>query len=517
MGEKMDDDIKFTNDQADALDALDEFCASNRITFLLSGSAGTGKTTLMQHFVKRCNLKIMGLAPTHKAKKVLKARLLNNPVCTLASFLQKIPKHSYIGSKTFSAGVDEGNSEYGLYILDEVSMVSDGDFKLLKIAASRTKSKIVAIGDECQIPAISQKLEEMDGMLVKKPCSIFKLSSRADLREIVRQSTESPILRAAHFLRGNLDRDVKLIEQFPTFTLEREKLYEIYKNCDMKAAKIIAYTNKAVENHNQCVRIAQNRVDLFVRGEILMGYQTIGYPKPFIENSGDYIVERVKYDTNGLRQGMCGWTLHLKSDFTDPCFSVFFPEISAPQNQPKLAKLIELARKVNAHKSTRKDYAMYKSLKDKMLFLQNIYEYDEGILVSESEFKEAHPLLFISLSELVDETGILLTTENVDSIVALYGNVIRHRLNDDKAIGEQETLASQYCVFEKDLDYGYACTAHKAQGSTLQTVFVDEPDFERLKNRFNSRYGLIENKTREKNQLKYVAITRASDTLYILK
>lgn len=54
-----------------------------------------------------------------------------------------------------------------------------------------------------------------------------------------------------------------------------------------------------------------------------------------------------------------------------------------------------------------------------------------------------------------------------------------------------------------NLNYSYALTVHKSQGSTFQNVFVDLPNLMRNKN------------IRERNQLLYVAVTRAAKRLFI--
>ncbi|MGB7414395.1 MAG: AAA family ATPase [Thermosynechococcaceae cyanobacterium] len=53
------------------------------------------------------------------------------------------------------------------------------------------------------------------------------------------------------------------------------------------------------------------------------------------------------------------------------------------------------------------------------------------------------------------------------------------------------------------VNYSYALTIHKSQGSTFQNVFVDLPDAMRNRN------------IRERNQLLYVAVTRAAKRLFI--
>ena len=59
-------------------------------------------------------------------------------------------------------------------------------------------------------------------------------------------------------------------------------------------------------------------------------------------------------------------------------------------------------------------------------------------------------------------------------------------------------------VARKDFDYGYAITAHKSQGSTYQHVFVIESNMDRNR------------KTKERNQIKYVALSRPVHSATVL-
>jgi exodeoxyribonuclease-5 len=63
---------------------------------------------------------------------------------------------------------------------------------------------------------------------------------------------------------------------------------------------------------------------------------------------------------------------------------------------------------------------------------------------------------------------------------------------------------SGYDVIIKDLDYGYAITGHKSQGSTYTHVFVMENDI-------NDNWLL-----KERNQIKYVALTRPTISATVL-
>ena len=56
-----------------------------------------------------------------------------------------------------------------------------------------------------------------------------------------------------------------------------------------------------------------------------------------------------------------------------------------------------------------------------------------------------------------------------------------------------------------DVNYSYAITAHKSQGSTYNTTFVLEDDI-------NMNLDVV-----ERNRIKYTAYTRASKKVYVLR
>ena len=71
------------------------------------------------------------------------------------------------------------------------------------------------------------------------------------------------------------------------------------------------------------------------------------------------------------------------------------------------------------------------------------------------------------------------------------------------------------CVIEKDIAYGFCLTSHKSQASTYISVFVDEYDFEKLKDNYNYKLGCEIKTAKEKSQLKYVSYTRPTDAAYV--
>ncbi len=145
--------------------------------------------------------------------------------------------------------------------------------------------------------------------------------------------------------------------------------------------------------------------------------------------------------------------------------------------------------------------------------MENIYKFN-GEIVGESQFRAVHPLLFKNVNEVVDD-GKIVENKLSDDIREKYGDVLSERLQDNKIFSDSEKICGKYLIIEKDIDYGYCLTSHKAQASTYKTVFIDEPDFDKLRDHYNYRIGCDVKTVKEKNQLKYVSYTRPTDSAYV--
>ena len=211
-------EIELTEDQSAALEALLEFEASDDKTFLLSGWAGTGKTTVLQHYLKiteteaaliggRIHADRVLAAPTNKAVRVLaemaSAHGLSVPCLTLHSLLglrlRKDAEQKYCDAGTW--GVDLTGTQ--VLVVDECSMVGNeptrlgrrevpGLFSTLMNAAVDSRTKVVFVGDPGQLPPVK------DGKL----SPTFNTLRRFELKEIVRQAEGNPILRLASYIRA---------------------------------------------------------------------------------------------------------------------------------------------------------------------------------------------------------------------------------------------------------------------------------------------------------------------------
>lgn len=495
---------------------------------------------------------------------------------TVASALSKIKEHSYIGTKTFNQTNIKKLNTYKLILIDEVSMINDKDMQIIIDFIIKTNKYCILIGDSNQIPCPSSQYEFIQtpnqnessecNMIQKKNSFVFTDPNiyKVKLTEIVRQALDSPIIQLAHYIKDNLNISLSInnLIKYKDMFIKQSEIYNIYKQLydsstisNKALIRIIAYTNSAVRIHNMEIRRILGYNKPFVIGDIMMGYTNIGYPELIIENGQDYIISDMLFtstwvinefdllkgylitldimnqnyfdfiakekendivSTDKIIQLNTCYSTKYENIITSPKITnLFFIDIYAEENYKFVKELIKRALKVNKINSTKKDYLIYKNLKDKVLFIEDIYFYNNSIY-TETTIKENHPLLFTNLTDLISSTGEKNISILYEKVEKNYPGLIDARLTDDKIISENELLVDKYKVIEKDIYYGYAITSHKSQGSTYNSVIVDEFDFNKITNKWNYKYKALENRIREKNQLRYVAYTRAKEKLYII-
>jgi Intestiviridae Dda-like helicase len=533
---------KLTPDQEKALEGILEFIQSpiqeyKDCVTLLYAAAGCGKTFLTRYIADKIRGKytIAGVAPTHKARKVLD-RFLNKgsfykiKTMTVAALLGKLRSHSYIGTKYYS-GVGTKIDLYDLFIIDEASMINDEDIEKIIDYAFKYKKKIIFVGDKYQIPNPTQKFICENGIAYKADSSIFNIPG-FELTTNIRQKEGNPIIpiywefrtAIAEKREANIERKDEIKNDIGVkFYKEKENWYlqmaEIYLNSkELHNIRVIVYTNDAVKTHNQAIRKLFGRGIKPEIGELLMGYNNIGFPEPYVSNGQDYyildVIETTKHKILEF-SNLEGLIIKIKESDTNVQAKLFVPDIGSSKNIQLLEELVKRAEKVNSQKSTKRDYKKYCDIRNKLIFMENIYKFQKEI-VGETQFRCDHPLLFKNVNEVINyDNAVVLNNKLSNDIEEKYGNILFERLNDNKIFSDVEKVSDQFCIIEKDIDYGFAVTSHKSQGSSYKTVFIDEPDFEKLKNHYNYKISCDVKTVKEKNQLKYVSFTRPTDSAYV--
>lgn len=264
-----------TDDQSEALKKIAGYICDNGddIIFLMTGYAGTGKTSLISSTVKTLDLlriKSVLLAPTGRAAKVL-ASFAGKQAFTIHKKIYR-QKSSKDGMGSFV--LDRNMHRSTCFIVDEASMVSNssndislfGSGKLLddllEYVFSGADCKLIIVGDTAQLPPVGSTLSP-----ALDPQALgdygFGLVS-AELKQVIRQGETSGILMNATKVRlqiadNDLARPNLEYASYPDVRriTGEELIEEISGSYDARGIEgtiIVVNSNKQANRYNQGIR-----------------------------------------------------------------------------------------------------------------------------------------------------------------------------------------------------------------------------------------------------------------------
>ena len=264
-----------TDDQSDALKKIASYICDNNndVIFLMTGYAGTGKTSIISSVVKTLDLLRMRsvlLAPTGRAAKVL-ASYSGRQAFTIHKKIYR-QKSSRDGLGSFS--LDRNLHKDTFFIVDEASMVSNssGDSSLfgsgrllddlIEYVYSGTDCKLIIVGDTAQLPPVGSILSPA---LDPSSLSTYGFGLIAcELRQVVRQSETSGILMNATRVRLQVAENnlvhpsIDSINFKDTIRITGEELIDeissAYGTCGMEGTIIVVNSNKQANRYNQGIR-----------------------------------------------------------------------------------------------------------------------------------------------------------------------------------------------------------------------------------------------------------------------
>lgn len=174
--EKSEIQQKAKEEQAAALQQL----AESRIS-VLTGSAGTGKTTLLSILCEQDEIKkdgVLFLAPTGKARVRLQeaASKAGAKAYTLAQFLNQYNRYDGRTGR-YETGGYERCSQYGTVIVDESSMLTEEMMGVLFDALEGVK-RYIFVGDHRQLPPIGAGRPFVDIVNYLKPDNVESMFPR---------------------------------------------------------------------------------------------------------------------------------------------------------------------------------------------------------------------------------------------------------------------------------------------------------------------------------------------------
>ena len=213
-----------TQDQSDCMRLLSGFVAGNTndVIFLMTGYAGTGKTSVIASLVATLNTlrqKSVLLAPTGRAAKVL----------TSYTGMDAYTVHRKIyRQKSATDGVgrfvlDRNFHKETYFIVDEASMIpeesSEGSMfgsgrlldDLLEYVYTGTDCKLILVGDVAQLPPVGSIVSPaLDENVLRGTGFALQMF---ELRQVIRQSEGSGILMNATAVRQQVsDGDLSVPE-----------------------------------------------------------------------------------------------------------------------------------------------------------------------------------------------------------------------------------------------------------------------------------------------------------------
>lgn len=476
-GFKINLPFSLNDQQKSALYELEKFIEDYGTEITLSGYAGTGKSTIigifskwLDHRIGRGN--IVYTAPTHRANVITKQNNPNANVYTLSALFGFTPDTDIameqgsldLRELEFRAKNQMKYEPGQLIIIDEASMVQDGLYEYIQEIVAKHSGSVIYVGDSAQLRPV--KSDHISKVFTSDGVPQITLTK-------VERTGDNPILKEATKLRRgeglSYQTDINDKGQGVLYTSDDAIIDKNLKqivtseefNADPLHFRVLTATNAAASTYNSKIRSLRygKFAKPFVKGDIIMGYSN-KLRKPDgsyrLINSGDYIVQSVK-DTN----------IKFKTDKGDIEFKAF--NLSIRPTGGTIMDDFQLT-------------VIDKNEPDSKLF--EVVEYKDRLWKMAKEAKQ-------------------------NGQISKYRDLVQMAYNVDNELNITKNLEDNQgrLKIRKAIDYGYAQTVWKSQGSTYSKVLI-------LSNEIDT-FGYGKDVMQLRNELRYVAVSRAKNFVII--
>lgn len=476
-GFKINLPFSLNDQQKSALYELEKFIEDGGTEITLSGYAGTGKSTIIGIFSKWLNNRIgrgniVYTAPTHRANVITKQNNPNANVYTLSALFGFTPDTDIameqgsldLRELKFRAKNQMKYEPDQLIIIDEASMVQDGLYEYIQEIVAKHNGSVIYVGDSAQLRPV--KSDHISKVFTSDGIPQITLTK-------VERTGDNPILKEATKLRRgeglSYQTDINDKGQGVLYTSDDAIIDKNLKqivtseefNADPLHFRVLTATNAAASTYNSKIRSLRygKFAKPFVKGDIIMGYSN-KLRKPDgsyrLINSGDYIVQSVK-DTN----------IKFKTDKGDIEFKAF--NLSIRPTGGTIMDDFQLT-------------VIDKNEPDSKLF--EVVEYKDRLWKMAKEAKQ-------------------------NGQISKYRDLVQMAYNVDNELNITKNLEDNQgrLKIRKAIDYGYAQTVWKSQGSTYSKVLI-------LSNEIDT-FGYGKDVMQLRNELRYVAVSRAKNFVII--
>lgn len=446
-----------TTKQDIALQLLAKFVLSphKNETFLLTGYAGTGKTTIVGSLVKnliKIKKRSILLAPTGRAAKVI-SNYSQKQAFTIHKKIY-FPK-SEKGSVSFT--LQENKHRDTIFIVDEASMIPDinQDSKLfengsllddlMQYVYSGNNCKLLLIGDSAQLPPVHLNISPaLDASLLENQYN--RQVIKIELDEVVRQQKDSGILENATKIRERLDDEL-----YEAFKFSGNSFPDIIRPVDgQEIMDAINDSYSALGNEETVIIVRSNkRANLYNQN----------------------IRERILFQESELSAG--DYLMVVKNNY-------YWVDNASEAGFIANGDIIEVLE-IFAFKEL---YGFrFAEVKIRMVDYPNMKPFETVLL----------------LDTLTSETPSL----TYDESNKLYQEVMKDYAHEKSSYKKFISIKKNKFFNALQVKFSYAITCHKSQGGQWNTVFVEQP-------------YLPNGVDREYLRWLYTAVTRAREKLYLI-
>lgn len=436
--------------------------------YVIEGKAGTGKTTIAKEILKEFeDEQIYVAAVSHKAKGVIKSSFGDDTrgkkFFSIAGLLgMKGINDNNTQTTKFQVGLKVPllDNPPALLVIDEASMITEDVLKkIIDINSSLSRPfQMLFLGDIGQIQPIRDEQSEFYRThkdLLNKKSDIFNSKHKSKLITRVRQGEANPILPYADYFWENSQKE----------NPELNPTQHIVRNNQITDKGSLLFSNSEGEVLNSVIKAVKNAVEKGLTNHV----KIVTY----------HVNEKTELNRK-IHEALFG----KDSDYSKGDMLI----LNSPYDLPDVNATMENSSEIQI-----------KSIQDEdtdEFGVHTLYLETNGTAYTRTGNEQKDCVI-----QVVSRNDIGLYNQKLQEL-ASYAKRQTNRALKKQAWSDFWEYKGRYA----DVDFGYAITAHKSQGSTYDIVVVDEKDI----------MGTTATSNQEKSELIYTALTRPRKTAIVI-
>lgn len=436
--------------------------------YVIEGKAGTGKTTIAKEILKEFeDEQIYVAAVSHKAKGVIKSSFGDDTrgkkFFSIAGLLgMKGINDNDTQTTKFQVGLKVPllDNPPALLVIDEASMITEDVLKkIIDINSSLSRPfQMLFLGDIGQIQPIRDEQSEFYRThkdLLNKKSDIFNSKHKSKLITRVRQGEANPILPYADYFWENSQKE----------NPELNPTQHIVRNNQITDKGSLLFSNSEGDVLNSVIKAVKNAVEKGLTNHV----KIVTY----------HVNEKTELNQK-IHEALFG----KDSDYSKGDMLI----LNSPYDLPDVNATMENSSEIQI-----------KSIQDTDVDefgVHTLYLETNGTAYTRTGNEQKDCVI-----QVVSRNDIGLYNQKLQEL-ASYAKRQTNRALKKQAWSDFWEYKGRYA----DVDFGYAITAHKSQGSTYDIVVVDEKDI----------MGTTATSNQEKSELIYTALTRPRKTAIVI-